>query len=1057
MNPPTYRPPLYRSQSSATTVLFFLLLALLTSPISAVFVPFSNCLPPGTLASQNPQFLQFVPLFVDVKFNTTDEKHNLNITIYGNVTGQAFEGSYPSGSNTTFWNDPAPGYRIKNVTDNISTLFSNVDFLTYTPWSARPSPFCDAVGNHPCPLGPLFNVNASDPKQLHSFTVNHDFFGTYAFGTLASTIKVQSGNKNALFVACIEATATADLGPSLSGALRWIPLVILGLVGVATLMAAKYGPSSSPNFFYWTSYFGRDEHLLRLVTPGFADCLQYIQFIVLTGSLSLNYPGYYQPIISKLGWSTLTFNESFVSHGKGTQSLQDGIYVTNERYGLSDLRALVGMTKDSDLWAGMAIWLCVLILGSVLLCQIGFGVNWAYKRAKKSQPQDLRSLNLPFTVGIVVRMIFNFFLLPLVSLSMFQLVVSGRSPVAVVALSVILFVATTLFATWTCFLIFTTNPRTLLFDHLPSLLIYGPLYNTYFDDAAPFAVVPLLLNFVRGIAIGAVQPAGVAQIVILTICEVVFILTIHAFRPFQQLTSMNAFHTFFSSVRLVTLLLSIAFVPSLGVVEGIKGWIGYAILLLHAIVLVFGFFLNALQTLIEVIARMSGVGENIGIIRVFGVRQLKKREERQYRESLGSSAGMLEIEHKSPTHSQRFTSMSGTTAGRHISYDARSSASRLDRLSQAEDISIRSGVSPGPSTPGAASPLSFLPATADPSQRRRHSGSLAAPAGFYRPPRPRRPTMDALNDESAYELEPETSNPAEMMHAESSEEVGGSSLYPPPTFGILKDESDVDLQRKQADYYSSRESDFLYGVRGPALSHGMHQRKRVTGPADPMSPVSSATTWVRNLWNGRKKEKGKGFEVVRSTRLPMAAMEEVDEGASSSHPRYMDSPPPAGGVSVEMVDASKLRHSGQRSLDGPPLLRPISLGPDLLATTAMDQDTAYQPPARSLTASNQPNPHNQHAAETPQSNLRSGSLASSVYPEGEETQDEDWRRRSEFGPYNTGQVHRKVAGESIQQYTLNPAHMGSAAELVDPFTGRVDGPLSDNSPVGDISPVDRRK
>ena len=71
---------------------------------------------------------------------------------------------------------------------------------------------------------------------------------------------------------------------------------------------------------------------------------------------------------------------------------------------------------------------------------------------------------------------------------------------------------------------------------------------------------------------------------------------------------MNLYQLVFSLVRFLVVLLCVAFVPSLGISEQTKGWIGYAILVLHGGMLVFGFFLNALQTLIEVIARLAGAG-----------------------------------------------------------------------------------------------------------------------------------------------------------------------------------------------------------------------------------------------------------------------------------------------------------------------------------------------------------------------------------------------------------------------------------------------------------------
>lgn len=393
----------------------------------------------------------------------------------------------------------------------------------------------------------------------------------------------------------------------------YIPMVVLIFVAVATAFAAIFSPWGSTDIFRFTSNYGRDADLLRLVTPGFGDCLQYIQFIVLAGSLSLNYPGFYQPVVSQVSWSALMFNESFVSHGNGTQSLVDGVYKVNGTYGLDRMSQLVGMTQDEDIWAGMVVWLLVIIASVVVLIQVGFVGRWIYRFISDTQNEDLRAKNVPFSVGNGIRIVFNYFFLPIVALSMYQLVVAKRSPAVTVGLAAVTIVALVLFAAWLLWLIASTRPRSYLFDDLPTVLLYGPLYNTYSDNAATFALIPVMLTFVRGIAIGAVQPSGIAQIILLAICEVITILTLNAFRPFHSPTSMNAFHTFFAVARLLAVLLSVAFLPSLSVRAAVRGWVGYVILLLHAIVLVFGFFLNACQTLIEVIARMAGAGGEEGV------------------------------------------------------------------------------------------------------------------------------------------------------------------------------------------------------------------------------------------------------------------------------------------------------------------------------------------------------------------------------------------------------------------------------------------------------------
>ena len=454
----------------------------------------------------------------------------------------------------------------------------------------------------------MLNAYRTDPTKLDAFSIAHNFNSSYAFTTFSTTFTVQGGGTTALKLACISANITPDLGKPVANLLTYVPLAILIISGIATAFASIFSPWGSTDTFKWTSNYGRDEDLLRLVTPGFGDCLQYLQFIVLTGSLSLQYPGFYQPAVSQSSWASLMFNKSFVSHGNGTSSLEDGIYAVRAAYGLDRMSQYVGMSQVEDVWAGMMVWLLVILLAVVTFIQAGFLVRWLYRQISDIPEEDLRAKNMPFSVGNVIRIVFNYFLLPIVALSMFQLVEASRSPAYVVALAAVVLVVLVGFSAWLLRVVATTRPRSHLFDDLPTVLLYGPLYNTYSDNAAAFAMVPVLLNIIRGVAIGAVQPSGVAQIVLISICEVVFILTLHAFRPFHSPTSMNAYHTFFAIIRLLTTLLSVAFVPSLGVTEAPKGWIGYVILLMHGIALVFGFLLNSIQTFAEVGARLAGAG-----------------------------------------------------------------------------------------------------------------------------------------------------------------------------------------------------------------------------------------------------------------------------------------------------------------------------------------------------------------------------------------------------------------------------------------------------------------
>ncbi|KAF1830281.1 hypothetical protein BDW02DRAFT_583004 [Decorospora gaudefroyi] len=921
--------------SAFSPLLLILAVASFLPLASAVFVNFEDCLTRVFLADgkQTP-YLRFTPKYVWADFSPD---YRLNVTVYGNVSGQAQTGDYPPPDDENWTMPNATFGKIVNLdkqANMFSTLFWNNKVLTYSAWNAPPAPFCQSVLNRNCPVGPAFDGNASEYWTMPAVSVAHTFTSSYAFATWASTLRIVSGNENAQALGCMSTNITPDLGKKLTDAVCYLPAAVLALVAIATIFAATCSPWGTSNIFRWTSNYGRDEDLLRLVTPGFGDCLQYIQFIVLAGSLSLNYPGFFQPVVSQASWSVLLFNHSFVSYGDGAQSLVDGIYFANGTYGLTRLGQYVGMTKERDIWACMAIFLLVLIACVVLLTQLGFFIRWLSRWLSNTQDGDLTGKNWAFTAGNIIRVIYNYFMLPIIALSLFQLVVGPRSPASVVATAVITLILVAGVATWIFWFIFTTRPRAHLFDDLPTVLTYGPLYNTYSDDAAPFAFIPVLLTIMRGIAIGAIQPSGIAQIIILAICEVILILTLHAFRPFQSNTSMNAYHTFFSTVRLTCVLLSVAFVPSLDVDEAPKGWIGYIILLLHAIVLVFGFFLNSLQTIIEVSARLGGVGadQRGGLTTVFGKRQLSKRNvSRQTRNSLNSNAAMLAHDENKNIQlmDSRSRSMSASSAvllNGPYDRDSQRASVGFDGFSQ-DNYGNTS-----PSGPGAnAVPFTFLGGgSSGQSSRRPTLGTMDA-GDYYRPPRPRKHTIDSLSNGpgkglsgSADIADAPYSDNLEIEAIKAGEGPSRSSGTPAPAYlRVNRDDSDPNLDRRNNTDYSVRESDFYYGLRGPALS-SQPTRKLKTGPADPMSPVSSATGWFKslNLLGGRKKEKSKGFEVVRSTRMPpqMMAVEEDAESPEVAQEPYRDSPdsPPrprnvSGGSGV--ASAAALAGERRRSSD----------------------------------------------------------------------------------------------------------------------------------------------
>jgi hypothetical protein len=138
-----------------------LVISLFSSPATAVFISFQNCL---SQAYQNntPPALQFVPLYVDAVFNTTDPSHNLKVTVWGNVTGSQNTLPLPPPNDPAWLNPSITNGKIENLTTpytKLTTLSNKVNVLTYEPWNENVD-FCDRLVNGSCPLGPKFTVNA---------------------------------------------------------------------------------------------------------------------------------------------------------------------------------------------------------------------------------------------------------------------------------------------------------------------------------------------------------------------------------------------------------------------------------------------------------------------------------------------------------------------------------------------------------------------------------------------------------------------------------------------------------------------------------------------------------------------------------------------------------------------------------------------------------------------------------------------------------------------------------------------------------------------------------
>lgn len=149
--------------------LFLLIASLWVIPTSAVHVNFQNCLSESVI-NNTPLQLQLVPLVMNAVFNTTDPMHNLNVTVWTNVTGStvALPRLLLPPANDSYWenNQTMNGGKIEadpfpdSTSPLLTTLFNKVNVLTYTPYNPKlGDSFCQVLVNGSCPLGPNFKDN----------------------------------------------------------------------------------------------------------------------------------------------------------------------------------------------------------------------------------------------------------------------------------------------------------------------------------------------------------------------------------------------------------------------------------------------------------------------------------------------------------------------------------------------------------------------------------------------------------------------------------------------------------------------------------------------------------------------------------------------------------------------------------------------------------------------------------------------------------------------------------------------------------------------------------
>jgi hypothetical protein len=388
---------------------------------------------------------------------------------------------------------------------------------------------------------------------------------------------------------CTQANVTPSLGETSAALLRWLPTSIFLFVFLVGILRSCFDrPIRLPSDREEVQDFRRD----RPVLPHVGDCLQYLQFIFLTGGLSLRYPGFYQPAVSCLNWFSLLLTGP-VTKGFVYPKIADGIYEINGTYGgtfgMELMHQIVGAPTTMATWLNMAISITIIAAVAAIVLE---GVHLILPKSNDEdiviQRHESLFSHFSFRLKRVLRVVLSYFTLPLVAFSFYQFDNAPFLPGYHTSLATLLLVCIIAAFFWLVYQVPVRSLGMLVFDS-KRYQSMSPL-STKDRYGNLFIMILFVSSFIRGVAIGGLQVSPEAQFVILGSGEIILLVCVSGFQAYP----MWSIGTMSSVFRLLTVGLMAAFLPGLGASLGAKSLIGYVILGMHSVMLLCGFFVPAM-------------------------------------------------------------------------------------------------------------------------------------------------------------------------------------------------------------------------------------------------------------------------------------------------------------------------------------------------------------------------------------------------------------------------------------------------------------------------------
>ncbi|KAK9721892.1 hypothetical protein K7432_003075 [Basidiobolus ranarum] len=332
------------------------------------------------------------------------------------------------------------------------------------------------------------------------------------------------------------------------------------------------------NIFVFSSKFGMTGDIQGLQYPGFVDMVYYLQFVVVTALLNLDYPYFYQSFISDFHSIMFVLGDEVTNHAarkaRGLANVPVPMY-SPEQHGLEFFAHYIGL-EAGDLFISLLILMAMVLICVFVVSIIVTYVGSLVKTRTDGSPYS-RKKHIAFVAGNVLRVLLLFHL-PLTLFAFYQLYTHKTTWVTAVAAVVLVILSFGVIGAILGHML-RIAPQSIIFIDAFYMLLYGPLYNNYTSETCRFAFVDVGYRLILAAIIGLGQGSGLVQLILILCLEVGNFYAIVGTHPWISLP-VNRWEICRQAMKILLVSLLFAFLPSVNANNTAKAWCGLVMIFL---------------------------------------------------------------------------------------------------------------------------------------------------------------------------------------------------------------------------------------------------------------------------------------------------------------------------------------------------------------------------------------------------------------------------------------------------------------------------------------------